>query len=444
MSGKCLPVGWIRANLEDLCEILDSRRVPVNAKDRESRVGDVPYYGATGQVGWIDDCLFDEDLVLLGEDGAPFLDPLKPKAYRIHGASWVNNHAHVLRPRAGVEAGFLFHHLNAVEYNRFVTGSTRLKLPQAAMRLIPLNLAPQGEQRRIVAALEERLSDLDAATDSLERARSYVGVYRATLRRSAVEGQLIDGRENSRNRRGGPQPWSPSVPQHWAWATVDQLAEVVEYGSSTKTHDKGDVAVLRMGNIVDGELSWDKLRYLPRSHEEFPKLFLKKGDIVFNRTNSPELVGKTAVVDVDDRVASFASYLLRVRLLPRMLPDFFAAFLNSTYSRAWISAVVTQQVGQANVNGSKLRALQLPVPPLDEQRAIVAEMKGRLTSINRLAAEIDVQLARAARLRQSILKHAFEGKLVPQDPSDEPASVLLDRIRRERPVARVAKRRGRR
>src|SRR5438128_1786576 len=88
---------WPRRPLGEVVDILDSRRIPVNSKERAKRVGDVPYYGATGQVGWIDDYIFNEELVLLGEDGAPFLDQTKPKAYLIRGRSWVNNHAHVLR-----------------------------------------------------------------------------------------------------------------------------------------------------------------------------------------------------------------------------------------------------------------------------------------------------------------------------------------------------------
>src|SRR3954449_12627435 len=93
-----IPSGWVTAALGELVEVLDHLRVPVNKTDRATRVGTVPYYGAAGQVGWIDDYLFDEELVLLGEDGVPFLNPLQPKAYIISGKSWVNNHAHVLRP----------------------------------------------------------------------------------------------------------------------------------------------------------------------------------------------------------------------------------------------------------------------------------------------------------------------------------------------------------
>ncbi|HNV71356.1 MAG TPA: restriction endonuclease subunit S, partial [Candidatus Ozemobacteraceae bacterium] len=111
---------WLEVKLEDVIEILDHRREPVNSTERESRIGNVPYYGATGQVGWIDDYLFNEDLILLGEDGAPFLDSKKSVAYQIHGKSWINNHAHVLRAIAGCPNAFFAHQLNTVDYRPFV------------------------------------------------------------------------------------------------------------------------------------------------------------------------------------------------------------------------------------------------------------------------------------------------------------------------------------
>ena len=106
-------MNWIYGNLEDCVDIFDSQRIPVNSKEREKRKGNVPYYGSTGQVGWIDDFLFDEELVLLGEDGAPFLDKTKTKAYIISGKSWVNNHVHVLRAiPLIIDNAFLCHYLN--------------------------------------------------------------------------------------------------------------------------------------------------------------------------------------------------------------------------------------------------------------------------------------------------------------------------------------------
>jgi type I restriction enzyme, S subunit len=141
-----LPEGWATATLADCVEILDHLRVPVNSKERDGRQGSIPYYGATGQVGWIDDYIFDEELLLLGEDGAPFLDKTKPVAYVVSGRSWVNNHAHVLRALVKFTSnGFLKHLLDFADFSDFVTGTTRLKLTQSDMRRIPILLPPLPE-----------------------------------------------------------------------------------------------------------------------------------------------------------------------------------------------------------------------------------------------------------------------------------------------------------
>ena len=186
-----LPSGWDVATLLDLVEIMDRHRVPVNELERSHRKGDVPYYGATGQVGWIDNYLFDEELVLLGEDGAPFLDPVRPKAYLISGKSWVNNHAHVLRGKPGVLNRFLLYQLNNVDYRSLVSGTTRLKLPQTSMVSIRLRIPPLPEQHRIVAAIEEQFTRLDAAVAALKRAQANLKRYRASVLKAACEGRLV-------------------------------------------------------------------------------------------------------------------------------------------------------------------------------------------------------------------------------------------------------------
>jgi type I restriction enzyme, S subunit len=157
-----LPENWVEITLEHGVEILDSYRQPVNSDERINRTQGkmaselFPYFGATGQVGVIDDYLFDESLVLLGEDSVPFFDLYKHKAYKVAGKVWINNHVHVLRVKDNtLDARFFTHYLNFFDYTGFVSGSTRLKLTQAAMRIIPIPLPPLLEQKRIADKLEE-------------------------------------------------------------------------------------------------------------------------------------------------------------------------------------------------------------------------------------------------------------------------------------------------
>lgn len=159
-------VGWVDTKLTDVAETLDRFRKPINSAEREKRKGSVPYYGANGQTGWIDDSIFDEELVLLGEDAIDFSDPKARKAYLITGPSWVNNHAHVLRANpAKVYSYFLCESLNKVDYSQYVSFGTRSKLTQASMNGIRLSMPPLPEQERIV----EFVSSIDKIINEVER-----------------------------------------------------------------------------------------------------------------------------------------------------------------------------------------------------------------------------------------------------------------------------------
>jgi type I restriction enzyme S subunit len=188
-----LPEGWEVRELRDLVDVLDSMRKPINSRERASREGQVPYYGAAGQVGTIDVALFDEDLVLLGEDGVQFFDVDKPKAYEVSGPSWVNNHAHVLRCRSNAyEQRLLVHYLNQFDYRNRANGTTRLKLTQAAMNGIPVLTPPLAEQERIVEILEEQLSRLDAALAVADAIEKRSAALRRSLLHAAFTGRLTE------------------------------------------------------------------------------------------------------------------------------------------------------------------------------------------------------------------------------------------------------------
>ena len=205
-----LPVHWTKTDLENCVEILDSERKPINSDEREERlakknVKKYPYYGATGQVGWIDDFLFDEELLLLGEDAAPFFEQSKNVAYIISGKTWVNNHAHVLRAVYELTSNrYLCHYLNIFDYHDFVTGTTRLKLPQTPLKKIPIKLPPLPEQHRIVAKIEELFTKLDVAFDELKKAKAQIKRYRQSVLKHAFEGKLTEEwRKQTSNVKGG-------------------------------------------------------------------------------------------------------------------------------------------------------------------------------------------------------------------------------------------------
>lgn len=340
-----------------------------------------------------------------------------------------------IRPKQGINTKFVYYQLqpHVLKLRAASSGSAQGVISKTQLQQIPFQVMPLGQQEVLVAEIEKQFSRLDEAVANLKR-------YKAAVLKAAVEGKLTEdwrkqhpdveparkllerilaerrGKWKGRGKYIEPSASEtadlPSLPKGWTWATVEQLSLLVQYGSSAKTHEVAiGVPVLRMGNIVDGRLRVDSLKYLPRKHDEFPELFLREGDILFNRTNSAELVGKTAVYKGKPAPCSFASYLIRVRLTEGYAPDLLAYFINSVFGRTWIAQVVSQQVGQANVNGTKLQALAVPLPPLDEQEQVVAEVERRLSVIEELEAAVEANLTRAERMRQSILSKVFSGGL---------------------------------
>lgn len=269
------------------------------------------------------------------------------------------------------------------------------------LRVVELALPPLAEQRRIVARIEALFARTRKARADLLRIAPLANRYRQESHR-----KLLDSGE-----RG------------WTTVAIGEIAHLLQYGSSAKTSDGASgVPVLRMGNILDGALDLTSLKFLPRDHHEFPSLLLQPGDILFNRTNSAELVGKTAVYEGKPAPCSYASYLIRLRVRG-IDPTIVAAYINSPAGRAWAAASISQQVGQANINGAKLRALEVPRVPADQQQEVADALRAATRMRTRLTAE--ATLALLDHLERSILTRAFRGDLVPQDPADEPATATL-------------------
>lgn len=413
-----LPPGWEMARLDDLVDVLDSRRVPVNATERAERTGEVPYFGATGQVGWIDEALFDEELVLLGEDGAPFLDPSKPKAYLVSGPSWVNNHAHVLRARTGATTNrFLKYALDAADYRLHVNGTTRLKLTQKSMNAIPTPLPPLAEQERIVAAIEEHLSRLDAAESALES---------ALARTAALNGRLTD------IMLGGDWP-------------VRKLAEVAEVRLGRQRSPKNATGdrmrpYLRAANVGWSGLRLADVKEMQFSARESETYELKEGDLLLSEASgSPGEVGKPAQWRGEVAGCCFQNTLIRVRLGDGLDPDFYEIYFRHQ-ARTGRFADGSRGVGIHHLGARTLADWRVPIPPIEFQQSLVTEWRLAADNVDRMRLVGTQQAARSKTLRRSILAAAFSGQLVPQDPDDEPASVLLERIKAEMTAATPAKR----
>ena len=216
------------------------------------------------------------------------------------------------------------------------------------------------------------------------------------------------------------------VPESWEWLNVESFTYDLQYGTSEKSSNEGDIPVLRMGNITRiGTIDFADLVY-SSNKDDISKYALLKDDLLFNRTNSSEWVGKTAIFK-SDLPAIYAGYLIRVRCI-LVCPDYINFVLNSSYHRDWCNSVKTDAVNQSNINAQKLSKHLIPIPPYEEQLRIVAETKIWMNVIDKLDCDVSEFEQVISKIKSKILDLAIHGKLVPQDPNDEPAIELLKRI----------------
>lgn len=466
-----LPPTWCWATVGVITENLDGRRVPLKADDRDGRSGPYPYYGASGIIDDIDDYLFDGEHLLIAEDGANLLSRSTPIAFRASGKFWVNNHAHVVQTRHSIPLSYLEWYLNGLDLQFFISGTAQPKLNQANLNKVPVPLAPINEQRRIVAKIEEVFSDLDAGVAALEQAKAKLKRYRAAVLKAAVEGKLTEEwrakhppKETAsqllerilKERRhkweadqlavyakAGKKPpanWKdkyeepsapdetdlPALPEGWRWATVEQLSVVIRGSSPRPAGDPRYFGGNAVPWITVGCLTADEDPYLYRVPEFLTEegrarsRYIEPDTLLL--TNSGATLGVPKITMIGGCINDGSVALLQL-CYPLKLYLYY--FLTSQTKRL---RAINQGAAQPNLNTGIVKAIVVPLPPQREQQAIVEQVEQRLSIAHQLAVQAQANLKRSSRLRQSILKRAFQGKLVPQDPNDEPASVLLERI----------------
>jgi type I restriction enzyme S subunit len=377
--------------LEQAADILDSYRKPVNNKERLNLIKGkpldelFPYYGATGQVGWIDSFLTDGEYILLGEDGAPFLNPYAEKAYIIYGKTWVNNHAHILRSKTNNE--FLCYYLNYFNYKNYVSGTTRLKLTQAQMRKIPIPNIPSDEQFRIVARIEELFSELEKAVGTLKTTKEQLAVYRQAVLKDAFS--YFDKKTCIRN-----------------------ITDIVTSGSRgwAKYYSEAGALFVRIGNLTHTgiDICLDDIQHItPPDNAEGTRTKLKTDDVLVSITAD---LGSIGFVTEKIQDAYINQHIALVRFSNPIQGKFMAWYLRSEYGQ---KDLLKNKRGGGKLGLGLDDIRDTPVPIIDDLTAekMVNAIEERLSVCKCIEQTVDTTLAQADAMRQSILKQVFEGKI---------------------------------
>lgn len=387
---------WKYVSFCEAVDICDTQRKPINSKERAARIEGkaqtdlYPYYGATGQVGYIDDYITDGEFVLLGEDGAPFLNTFAKKAYIITGKAWVNNHAHVLCSKGSNK--FLCYYLNYFNYKGYVSGTTRLKLTQAQMRRIPVPIPPIEEQNRIVARIEELFSELDNGVVTLQKTKQQLAVYRQAVLKQAFGSIHHNCYKPFKSVMVG-------TPQNGIYKPKN------DYGNGTR--------ILRIDGFYDGFIVENyPYKRLKLSDEEIKKYSLSIGDLVVNRVNSMPYLGKCALVRTLGETTVFESNMMRITLDSNLINgDFLTYYLSSLEGKRELTKNAKQAVNQASINQTDVSNAMIPIPEMAVQSKVLRAIESRMSVCDNIEKTVDTALHQAEAMRQSILKPAFEGRL---------------------------------
>lgn len=444
-----LPEGWVEAELQEVA-VWGSGGTP-SRKYPEYYNGDIPWI-KTGDLGprlitrsseYItkqavqnsNAKLFSKNSVVIAMYGATI-----GKTSILGIDATTNQACAVGLPIENVTTSIFLYYLLLNEKKSFIAKSKGGAQPNISQALIKEHKVPfpsLAEQKIITDKLDTLLAQVDNTKTRLEQIPQILKRFRQAVLAAAVSGKLTE------EWRG------TAILTDWKKGTLKNFIKKPSYGTSAKSQKEGLIPVLRMGNLQNGKLDWSDLVYTSDKNE-IEKYKLIAGDILFNRTNSPELVGKTSIYR-GERDAIYAGYLIKVQCLDGLNPEYLNYHLNSNIAKQYCYEVKSDGVSQSNINAQKLAAYPLEVPPISEQHEIVRCVEQLFTYADGIEKQVQNALERVNNLTHSILAKAFRGELTAQWRAENPelisgensAKSLLVKIQHQRTsIKNIKQRKG--
>ncbi len=492
-----LPDSWVWAPLQDLCEVIQGQSPPGDTYN--TRGEGLPFFQGKAEFGELHPvavkwCTAPKKIALPGDVLISIRAPVGPTNL-CSVECCIGRGLAACRPADGIDSRYLLYALrdSQARLAELGTGSTFDAITGSDLRSHDIPVGPSPEQRRIVAEIEKQFTRLDAGVAALQRVRASLGRYQTSMLKAAREGRLVpteaelarkEGREYEpadqllrrilEHRRAG---WAAEqgqkrkgkgrdsevilkgyheppvldskgmseLPEGWAWASVEMVGDVLLGRQRAPQYLTGRFTrpYLRVANVKDDALDLRDVERMDFDEAHFAKYRLIPGDILVSEGQSPELVGQSAIFRGGIENLCFQKTLHRFRPMPEGPSSEFAQLVFRTHVKSGVfRRVASITTNIAHLTLEKFKAAPFPLPPRAEQLRIVAEIERRLSIVAKLEGVVRTNLEWAIRLRQAILKRAFEGGLAARDLNDEPASALLKRIRASRTSVPSLKRPG--
>ena len=397
-----IPIEWEVRYLEDVCEILDSYRKPIKASDREEMKGDIPYYGASGVIDWINDFIFDEELILLGEDGENLNSRNTDLAFKISGKSWVNNHAHVFRiankNRDNID--FMVYYLESKDYSRYIAGSAQPKITQAQCRKFLLPSPDLKEQEKIASILstvDEQIDNVDALIEKNKE-----------LKKGLMQTLLTKGIGHTKFKKTE----IGEIPEEWEVINAGRVFNII-----TDYVANGSFASLAENVKYKESEDFAIVVRLTDYKNEY------KGPFVYVDKNAYDFLSKSKLEDNDiiiANVGAYAGYVFRAPNINKPItlgPN--AILVRSEQNREFIYYLLSSEFGQKAIkdiisttaqpkfNKTDFKKILLPIPDLKEQYKIASI----LLEIDEKTEEYEKKKQKLEELKKGLMQQLLTGRI---------------------------------
>lgn len=446
-----LPTGWAQATVGDLGEYINGRGFKKSEWSEDGRpiIRIQNLTGSGSGFNFFSGPLEDRYVVPPGSLLVSWAATLG--VYRWKGPEGALNQ-HIFKVQSYINDDFhrylLEHALDRMQEHTH--GSGMVHITRGRFDSTPVPVPPPAEQARIVAAIEEAFSKLDAGEAGLRTVRQLLGRMRESVLAAAVTGRLVPQDPTDTPTAEflaglgveGSNEDAFDVPAGWSWVPLGGvLREPLRNGMSAPAADPAvGLPTFSISAVTTGDFSEANIKYTSAAWSRADDLWAEPGDLFVQRSNTPELVGTARLYSGNPRAAIFPDLLIRVRPMPEVRPRWLEIFMASRHCRDHVRRQARGLAGSMpKISQPVLERLPIPIPPESEQDRIVAEVDRQLSFLEACERAINAGRERSAALRRSVLKAAFEGRLVPQDPTDEPASVLVERIRAVRAAEPKAK-----
>ena len=423
---KNIPAHWNEKKLKHVSICLDEKRIPLNAKERGEMTGDIPYWGANGIVDHVSSWIFDEELVLVGEDGAPFFDKNKDVAFNVSGKVWVNNHAHILRPiKPLINIKFLKYALNTVSYELYINGSTRDKLTQFELNNIRLAYPPVKEQNQVANYLDRETARIDKL---ITEKQNFIKLLKEK-RQALISHVVTKGLDPDVKVKESGIEWIGEVPEHWGLKPLKHIV-LTRKGAAFKSNyfcDEG-VSVIKASDIKNKTLRTSGI-FLPSEFKKlFPKALIYHKEIILSTVGSLPEVKNSAVGQIGFVPKHLNGSLLNqntvvfTALQQYIFPEYLLLLLQLPSYREHLDLNAHGTANQASLNIIDMLNFSFYLPTTTEQKLLVDTLSVSLKSLEELKNETLNSIDLLKEHRTALISAAVTGKIDVRDQAKESAT----------------------